>query len=60
MSQAWKAYKRVLRDYGKGLLATLESSAEVLAGLLFLSLPVTFVVFWPLYRAWCWALSKRL
>lgn len=44
-----EAYKRVLRDYRVGLLATLEALGEFLAGLFFLSLPVTFWVTYPTY-----------
>lgn len=44
-----EAYKRMLRDYLVGLRATLEALGEFLAGLFFLSLPVTFWVAYPVY-----------
>lgn len=44
-----EAYKRMLGDYLVGLRATLGALGEFLAGLFFLSLPVTFWVAYPVY-----------
>lgn len=52
MSKAWKAYKRILRDYLDGLKATRDALAEFVIGLAWLTLPITFWAAWPIYHLW--------
>jgi hypothetical protein len=51
MRKAWENYKRMIRDYPVVVRYTLEALGEVLAGLFYMTLPVTFIVAYPIYLA---------